>query len=82
MTASMYEKMEPFVNKATGEVTPAPVNKETGETITNPFKLAKISNAANKECKEYMSNMWKEAQKQKPPEQKQEQAQSRGGRGR
>jgi polyhydroxyalkanoate synthesis regulator phasin len=79
MIASMYEKFEPHVNKETGEIKSPPLDKQTGEPITNPFKLAKISNAANKECKEFMSNLWKETRKQNQQyEQKQEQTQSRG----
>jgi hypothetical protein len=75
----MYEKMEPRVNKETGEIIQPPMNKETHEPITNPFKLAKISNAANKECQAFMRDLRIEAQKQnQQQEQKQEQTQSRG----
>jgi hypothetical protein len=76
MIALMYEKMEPRVKD--GVTIPPPVNKETGEPITNPFKLAKISNAANKECKEFISNLGKEIWKQNHPEQKHEQTQTQG----
>jgi hypothetical protein len=78
MIDSMYEKFEPRIDKNTGQVILPPLDK-TGEPITNPFKLANISNAANKECTEFLNNYWKEARKQnQQQEQKQEQTQSLG----
>jgi len=77
MIKTLYAKMEPRVNKETGDVKPPPLNKETGEPITNPFNLEKLSISANQECKNFIKELRMEAQKQNQPEQKQEQTQSR-----
>jgi hypothetical protein len=50
----------------------------TGEPVTDPFKLSKISDAANKECVEIMKQIKMDAQKIDTPEQKREQTQGRG----
>jgi hypothetical protein len=76
MIASMYKKMEPYINKE-GEIKQPPLNKE-GEPITDSFSLIKISAAANQECKTFMRDLRMEAQKQNQPEQEQEQTLSHG----
>jgi len=80
MVKALYVPMEPRRNEQTGEVKPPPLNKETGQPITDCFSLEKISRAANKECVEFMRNLGMAAQKQNQPVQKQEQTQSIGGR--
>jgi hypothetical protein len=59
------------------------ISQKTGNEITNPFSLSKISNEASAYCKQYMSELKQELKKQnqfqKPEqEQKQEHKQSRG----
>jgi hypothetical protein len=81
MVKALYVPMEPRRNEQKGEVKPPPLNKETGQPITDCFSLEKISRAASKECKEFMRDLRITAQKQEQPEIKQEQAQSIGGRG-
>jgi len=81
MVKALYVPMEPRRNDQTGEVKPPPLNKETGQPITDCFSLEKISRAANKNCVEFMRDLRMEAQKQEQPEIKQEQTQTRGGRG-
>ena len=51
---------------------------KTGEPVTNPFALAKISNEANKYCKEFIQQAKIEARKQEQPEQKLAQSRGRG----
>jgi hypothetical protein len=77
MIASIYKKMEPYVNKE-GEIKQPSLNKETNEPITDSFSFIKISAAASQECKTFMRDLRIEAQKQNQPEQKQEQTQSLG----
>jgi len=81
MVKALYVPMEPRRNEQTGEIKKPPMNKQTGEPITDCFSLEKISRAANKECKEFMRDLRIAVQKQNQPEQKQEQTQSIGGRG-
>jgi len=81
MVKALYVPMEPRRNEQTGEIKKPPMNKKTGEPITDCFSLEKISRAANKECKEFIRDLRIAAQKQEQPEQKQEQTQSIGGRG-
>jgi hypothetical protein len=68
---SLYEKM---INKETKE----PILSKNGNSITDPFKLSKISNEANKHCVEFIKTIRTEARKVETPEQKMEQTQSRG----
>jgi len=82
MVSALYKQMEPIVNKETGEIIKQPpLNKETGQPITDYFSLEKISKAANAECRIFMTQtrMTAATLSQPQQEQKQEQTQSRGG---
>jgi len=81
MINALYKQMEPRKNEKTGEIKQPPLNKETGQPITDPFSLEKISRDANAECKIFMTQTRMEAAKLNHPEQTLEQQQSRGGRG-
>ena len=54
------------------------VSQKTGQEITNPFKLSKISNEASQFCKEVIKEIRMEARRIDQPELKQEQSQNRG----
>jgi len=69
--------MEPIM-KENGEIKKPPLNKETGQPITDTFSLEKISRRANEECKDFLRDLHMQTQKQNQPEQKQEQTQSIG----
>jgi hypothetical protein len=77
MVSALYKPMEPIM-KENGEIKMPPLNKETGQPITDTFSLEKISRRANEECKEFIRDLRIQTQKQNQPEQKQEQTQSRG----
>jgi len=77
MIASMYEPLGPKIDKKTGAViSPAKINEKTGQPVTNPFKLSKISNKASQYCKEFIRDTRISQNADQP---KQEQQQSRGG---
>ena len=78
MVKALYAPMESRVDKETGDIKPPPLNRETGQPITDVFSLEKISRKANQECVEFMRDLKMQAQKQNQPEQKQEQTQSVG----
>ena len=75
MISALYKPMEPIM-KENGEIKKPPINKETGQPITDAFSLEKISRAANQECKDFMRDLRMQTQKQNHPERKQEQTQS------
>jgi len=64
--------------KENGEIKKPPLNKTTGQPITDTFSFEKISRAANQECKDFMRDLRIQTQKQNQPEIKQEQTQSIG----
>jgi len=70
--AEFAKNMEAVVYEKVG------VSQKTGDPVTNPFSLAKISNEANQHCKDAIKDARIEAQKLEQPEQKLEQQQSRG----
>jgi hypothetical protein len=70
--AEFTKNMETAVYEKVG------VSKKTGEEITNPFKLSRISNEASQHCKDTIRDARIEAKKIEQPEQKLEQQQSRG----
>jgi hypothetical protein len=76
MVSALYVPMEPRRNEQTGEIKKPPMNKQTGEPITDCFSLEKISRTANQECKEFMRDIRIAAQKQDQPEQQQQQTQA------
>jgi len=82
MISALYKQMEAKKNEQTGEIKQPPINKTTGQPITDPFSLNKISRDANAECRQFMTQTRMEAAQLNQPEQKQEQqqTQSRGGR--
>jgi hypothetical protein len=73
---SVYMPAEAKIDKE-GNVIAPKINQATGLPVTNPFKLAKISNEANRECKEILAERGREA-RQAQQEQKLERAQSKG----
>jgi len=77
MVNALYAPMEPRRNKD-GEIIPPPINKTSGQPITDAFSLEKISRTANQECKDFMRDLRMQTQKQNQPERKQEQTQSVG----
>ena len=77
MVSALYKPMEPIM-KENGEIKKPPLNKETGQPITDTFSLEKISRRANEECKDFLRDLHMQTQKQNQPEQKQEQTQSIG----
>ena len=64
MEESLYEKVG--------------VSAKSGQPVTNPFKLSKISNEASQHCRETIKAVRMETQKMEQPGQKLEQQQSRG----
>jgi len=79
LETALYEKMtRKTTNKDTGEETIEPILGKTGEPVSNPFSLEKISIEASRYCKEFMRDLRMEALKAEQPQQQQEQTQSRG----
>jgi len=76
MISSLYRPMEPKVNEKGEVIREPPKNHSTGQPITDPFSLEKISRGANAECKIFMTQTRMTAATLSQPEQKQEQAQS------
>jgi len=80
MVNALYAPMKERVNKETGEIIPPPINKTTGQPITDAFSLENISRKANAECVTFLRDLRMQAQQNQPEqkqEQKQEQTQSR-----
>ena len=71
--AEFTQKMDEMVYEKVG------VSPKTGEPITNPFKLSKISNESSQYCKQISMEV-RMGQKQEQPDQKLEQQQSQGQR--
>ena len=69
--AQFSQKMEEAMFKKIG------VSQKTGEPVSNPFELSKISNEASRYCKNFIKDIRMEVQKAEQPQQKHEQQQSK-----